>query len=296
MPRNEPGEAELRRFEYHEPRSLEEASSLLTELGEGAFLLAGGTDLLVEIRERLRRVHHLVDIKRISGLDAASFGPEGLSFGALVTAGRLERMPDVARLYPNLQAGLRSLGSIQVRNRATVVGNVCRASPSADTIPPLVADGAEIETWAPGGGRRIALADFFAGPGRSVLAPGEIATGVRVPAPAAGSARAYIKHGRRKAMELATVGVAVSLETEGGRCTAARIALGAVGPTVLRAPGAEAILAGSALDATTLAAAAERAMQECTPISNVRSSADYRREMVGVLTRRAVTLALEAAA
>jgi carbon-monoxide dehydrogenase medium subunit len=286
----------LRRFEYHEPKSLEEASALLTGLGEGTFLLAGGTDLFVEIRERLRAVRHLVNIKRVPGLADAGFGPDGLRFGALVTAGGLERMPEVARHYPNLRAGLRSLGSIQVRNRATVVGNICRASPSADTIPPLVADGAEIETWRPEGGRRIPLADFFTGPGRTVLAPGEIATGVRVPAPAAGSRRAYIKHGRRKAMELATVGVAVSLETEAGRCTAARLALGAVGPTVLRAPGAEAILAGSGLDAATLAAAAEQAMQECTPISNVRSSADYRRDMVGVLTRRAVTLALEAAA
>lgn len=286
----------MRRFEYHEPRTLEEASSLLTGLGEGTFLLAGGTDLLVEIRERLRRVHHLVNIKRIPGLGEVALDGEGLRFGALVTAGMLERHAGVARLYPNLRAGLRSLGSIQVRNRATVVGNVCRASPSADTIPPLVADGAEVETWAPGGGRRIALAGFFAGPGRSVLAPGEIAVGIRVPAPAAGSARAYLKHGRRKAMELATVGVAVSLDTEGGRCTGARIALGAVGPTVLRAAGAEAILAGSRLDAETVAAAAERAMRECTPISNVRSSADYRRDMVGVLTRRAVALALEAAA
>lgn len=286
----------MRRFEYHEPTTLEDASRLLTELGEGTFVLAGGTDLFVEIRERLRAVRHLVNIKRIPGLDGVHYGAEGLTFGAHVTAGELERSAEVARHYPNLRAGLRSLGSIQVRNRATVVGNICRASPSADTIPPLIADGAEIETFAPDGGRRIALADFFAGPGRSVLAPGEIAIGIRVPCPAAGSARAYIKHGRRKAMELATVGVAVSLDTEAGRCTGARIALGAVGPTVLRAPGAEAILAGSALDARTVAAAAERAMQECTPISNVRSSADYRRDMVGVLTRRAVALALEAAA
>lgn len=286
----------MRQFEYHEPGTLAEASDLLTGLGEGTFLLAGGTDLLVEIRERLRRVHHLVNIKRITDLDAVTLDGEGLRFGALVTAGTLERNPEVARLYPNLWAGLRSLGSIQVRNRATVVGNICRASPSADTIPPLVADGAEIETWAPNGGRRIALADFFTGPGRSVLAPGEIATGIRVPPPATGSGRAYIKHGRRKAMELATVGVAVSLDTADGRCTAARIALGAVGPTVLRAPGAEAILTGSRLDAGIVAAAAEQAMLECTPISNVRSSATYRRDMVGVLTRRAVTLALEAAA
>jgi CO/xanthine dehydrogenase FAD-binding subunit len=287
----------MRRFEYHEPRTLEEASRLLAQSGEGAFVFAGGTDLLVEIRERLRVVRHLVDIKAIPDLSSLEFSPDrGLRFGALVTAGRLERAPEVARHYPNLLAALRSLGSIQVRNRATVVGNICRASPSADTIPPLIADGAAIETFHPEGGRQITLAEFFAGPGRTLLRPGEIAIAVTVPAPRTGSGRAYLKHGRRKAMELATVGVAVSLETEAGRCTAARVALGAVGPTVLRAPGAEAILGGSRLDEAAVSAAAAQAMQECTPISNVRSSAAYRRDMVGVLTRRAVALALESAA
>lgn len=287
----------MRRFEYHEPRNLEEVSELLTTLGEGAFILAGGTDLLVEIRERLRDVKHLIDIKRVPGLSGVDYADEtGLRFGAMVTAGQLEAAPGLAARYPNLHAALKVLASIQVRNRATVIGNICRASPSADTIPPLIADGAAIETWRPGGGRVIPLADFFTGPGRSVLTPGEIATAVTVPSPAPGSRRAYIKHGRRKAMELATVGVAVSLDTEGGTCTGARIALGAVGPVVLRAPRAEAILVGSRLDAAAVSAAAEQAMQECTPISNVRSSAEYRREMVGVLTRRAVSQAMEVAA
>lgn len=287
----------MRRFEYHEPTTLDEASALLTTLGEGTFFLAGGTDLFVEIRERLREVRHLVNIKRVPGLDQISYSErEGLRFGALVTAGQLEACEHVAAHYPNLRTAMRQLASIQVRNRATVIGNICRASPSADSIPPLAADGAVIETFRPGGGRRIPMAEFFAGPGRSVLERGEIAVAVIVPAPAPGSIRAYLKHGRRKAMELATVGVAVSLDTEGGICTGARIALGAVGPVVLRAPRAEALLTGSKLDAATIAAAAECAMQECTPISNVRSSAEYRREMVGVLTRRAVAQALEEAA
>lgn len=291
---NKPEEGELRRFEYHEPTSLQEASQLLTTLGEGAFFLAGGTDLFVEIRERLRAVRHLINIKHVPGLDRIEWSDsDGLRFGALVTAGQIEASDHVAGRYPNLRAAMRALASIQVRNRATVIGNICRASPSADSIPPLVADGASIQTYRPQGGRSIALAEFFTGPGRSLLEPGEIAVSITVPPPAPGSRRAYLKHGRRKAMELATVGVAVSLETEAGLCTGARIALGAVGPVVLRAPLAEALLVGSRLDAATVAAAAAQAMQECTPISNVRSSADYRREMVGVLTRRAVTLALE---
>lgn len=129
--------------------------------------------------------------------------------------------------------------------------------------------------------------------GGRVLASGDIVTGITVPPPRERSGRAYIKHGRRKAMELATVGVAASLEMEDGTCTGIRIALGAVGATVLRAPKTEALLTGSDLRGDVLAAAARQAMQECTPISNVRASADYRREMVGVLTRRAVTQALE---
>jgi len=286
----------MRRFDYHEPRTLTEASSLLHDLGEGAFVFAGGTDLLVEIRERLRDVRHVVNIKRIPDLASLAYDPvSGLRFGALVTAGQLERSPDVARYYPNLHSALRVLGSIQVRNRATVLGNICRASPSADTIPPLMADGAVITLFGQGGIRSVPLAQFFTGPGRTVLKPGEIAIEVAIPAPKAGSGRAYIKHGRRKAMELATVGVAVSFDMHNGRCTDMRIALGAVGPVVLRAPRAENILIGSELDPGTIATAARTAMTECTPISNDRSSAAYRSEMVGVLTERAVTQALEAA-
>ncbi|RNF35438.1 xanthine dehydrogenase family protein subunit M [Paracoccus methylarcula] len=284
----------MRRFEYHEPKSLDEASELLGTLGEGAFILAGGTDLFVEIRERLREVKHLINIKRISDLSAIEYSEtSGLRFGALVTAGELEAEPSVIRYYPNLRRALAELASIQVRNRATVIGNICRASPSADTIPPLIADGASIETFRPEGGRTIPLAEFFAGPGRTVLEQGEIAIAIIIPPPQQGSGRSYIKHGRRKAMELATVGVAVSLDAKDNICTGARIALGAVGPVVLRAHKAEEILIGSSFDQNTVERVAEQAMQECTPISNVRSSAEYRRSMVGVLTRRAIELARE---
>lgn len=287
----------MRRFEYHEPDSLEEVSGLLETLGGDTFILAGGTDLLVEIRERLREVRHLVNIKRVPGLDRIDYSDsDGLRFGAVVTAGQLEASAHLDGRYPNLRASLAALASIQVRNRATVIGNICRASPSADTIPPLIADGAVIETFRPGGGRSIPLAEFFTGPGKTVLDRNEIVTAITVPPPRPESCRAYLKHGRRKAMELATVGVAVTLERAGSVCMDARIALGAVGPVVLRAPKAEAILAGSRLEPDTIRAAAEQAMAECTPISNVRSSAEYRREMVGVLTRRAVAQALEDAA
>lgn len=284
----------MRRFEYYEPATLEEASGLLDTLGKDAFIFAGGTDLLVEIRERLRVVKHLINIKKIPELDRFSFSPDnGLYFGALVTARRLETSADVKKNYPNLAAALAELGSIQIRNRATIIGNVCRASPSADTIPPLIADQASIEIFGSNGLRTISLDAFFTGPGRTVLKPGEIAVGISVPPPKPKSGRAYIKHGRRKAMELATVGVAVSLESDGASCSDVRVALGAVGPTVLRAHKAEEILKNSGLDPQFITEAALQAKQECSPISNVRSSAEYRRDMVGVLTERAVTLAME---
>ncbi|MBZ9797209.1 FAD binding domain-containing protein [Mesorhizobium sp. ES1-4] len=285
----------MRRFEYHRADTLEQASRLLTDLGDDTFLFNGGTDLLVEIRERLRRVRNVVDIKQIPGLSDITYDEtRGLTFGALVTVGRLERLPLVCQRYPNLRAAFASLGSIQVRNRATVIGNVCRASPSADTIPPLMADGAFIHIYSRTNMRVVPLAEFFTGPGKTVLARGEIVTGITVPPAGDNTGKAYLKHGRRKAMELSTVGVAVSLCMDDGVCSDIRIALGAVGATVLRAPEAEAMLRGTRLDAATVKSAANKATEECTPISNVRASADYRRDMVGVLTGRAIKQALEA--
>jgi carbon-monoxide dehydrogenase medium subunit len=285
----------MRRFEYYEPVNLEEASALLVRHGAQASLLAGGTDLLVEIREHIRWPKHVVNVKRIPGLAVLEYDDRsGLRFGALVTAREIETSPVVLEKYPGLAQAARELGSIQVRHRATVVGNICRASPSADTLPPLIADGASVRIHGPAGGRTVALEDFFTGPGKTDLAPGELVTEVAVPAPAPRTGKHYIKHGRRKAMELATVGVAVALTLEGERCREIRIALGAVAPTPIRARAAEDALRGRRLDGAAIAAAARIAMGACRPISNVRASADYRREMVGVLTARAIERAREA--
>jgi len=261
----------MKRFEYFEPATLEEAAALLAQ---GAQALAGGTDLLVEMREHLRAVARVANIKKIPGLAALTYGSEGLRIGALVTAREIELSEIILQHYGSLAQSARELGSIQVRNRATIVGNLCRASPSADTIPPLVADGARVEIH--GRARPVPLEDFFTGPGKTVLKAGELVTAIVVPPPAAGTKKVYIKHGRRKAMELATVGVAVT-RTPGG----VRIALGAVAPTVIRARAAEKLF-------PDIEKAAAAAAAECAPISNVRASADYRRQMVRVLTRRAL--------
>jgi carbon-monoxide dehydrogenase medium subunit len=282
----------MRRFEYFEPRSLDEAVSLLARYDGRAQPLAGGTDLLVEIKEQLRRADCVVNIKKIPGLQPLSFDlKDGLRIGALVTAREIETSPVVLENYPALAQSARELGSIQVRNRATIVGNVCRASPSADTLPPLIADSARAKLFGRNGERTVLLEEFFVGPGKTSLKPDELVTEIVVPPPPPRTGKVYIKHGRRKAMELATVGVAVTL-TIGADV---RIVLGAVAPTPIRARQAEAVLRGQTLNEKLIEKAADAAVLESRPISNVRASAEYRREMVGVLTRRAIEQALRLA-
>lgn len=286
----------MNRFEYFEPATLAEAVVLLGRCNGKASVLAGGTDLLVEIKEHLRRPDYVVNIKQIPGMAELSYDAErGLRFGALVTSRAIELSPVVQEKYPGLAQSVRELGSIQVRNRATVVGNICRASPSADTLPPLIADGASAKIYGPAGERVVLLEEFFTGPGQTVLKPDELVTAITIPPPPPRTGRIYIKHGRRKAMELATVGVAVSLTLAGDLCREVRIALGAVAPTPIRARRAESLLRNQAIDERLVAAAAGTAMGEARPIGNVRSSAEYRRQMVEVLTRRALEHAVAAA-
>lgn len=285
----------MKRFEYSQPATLDEAAALLRRSGQGARLLAGGTDLLVEIKEQIRHPGHVIDVKRIPGLSHLRFDPaDGLRCGALVTVREIETSPVVQDKYRALHAAARELGSIQVRNRATLVGNVCRASPSADTLPPLIADGASLSMHGPAGTREVKMETFFTGPGRTLLEGDEIVTEIRIPPPAPLTGKAYIKHGRRRAMELATVGVAVSLTRQDDVVQEVRIVLGAVAPTPIRARHAEALLRGQRFGERLVEAAAMAAMNESRPISDVRASADYRRQMVAVLTRRALGQAWEA--
>lgn len=279
----------MNRFDYHAPRTLDEAVDLLRRADGRASVLAGGTDLLVQIRERVRSPAQVIDIKRVAGLEGLAFdGDGGLRIGALATTRALELSARVHAKYAGLAQAVTHFASIQVRNRATVVGNVCRASPSADTLPPLIADGARLELHGSRGTRTVAVEDFCSGPGRTQRAEDEIATRLLVPPPPPRTGKVYLKHGRRAEMELATVGVAVSLTRDGDTCRELRIVLAAVAPTPLRACGAEALLRGARIDAQAIEAAACHARDESRPIGDVRGSADYRRQMVQVLTRRAI--------
>ncbi|GMV46332.1 MAG: carbon monoxide dehydrogenase [Pseudomonadota bacterium] len=282
-------------FAYFAPRALDEAVALLG--ADDAGVLAGGTDLIVQMREGVRRPARVVDIKKIAGLDDFGFDARGgLVLGALVTTRQVETSPVVRRHYASLARAATDFASIQVRHRATVVGNVCRASPSADTLPPLIADGARLRIHGPAGTRRTPLEGFCTGPGRTALARGELVTHIEVPAPAPHTGKVYIKHGRRAQMELATVGVAAHATLDAdGRLADVAIVLAAVAPTPLRAHAAEALLRGRLPDAQALAAAAEQAGDEARPIGDVRASAAYRRDMVRVLTARALQQAIREA-
>ena len=287
----------MRPFEYFEPSTLPEAVSLLERFNGRACILAGGTDLLVEIKERIRLPDHVINIKKVPGLNHLTYDPDGgLKIGSLATLREVERSSVVIEKYAGLYQAARELGSIQVRNRATVAGNICRASPSADTLPPLIADNATIDTYGPNGERTIPMDNFFTGPGKTVLSSGEILTQITVPSPPPNTGKVYLKLGRRAAMELATVGVAVTLTLDQDRCRSIGIVLASVAPTPLRATEAEEILVGEPLSEDIMEKAAQAARDQCRPISDVRGSADYRREMVRVLTRRALRMAMAMAA
>ncbi len=287
----------MKYFDYSEPASLDEAVALLRAGPAPASLIAGGTDLLVQMKEHVRQPAHVINIKKIPGMDDFAYDAKnGLLLGALITTRQVETSPVTLRHYASLAKAATDFASIQVRHRATVVGNVCRASPSADTLPPLIADGAVLRIHGPNGQRRCAVQDFCTGPGRTVLAADEIVTHIEIPAPPPRTGKVYIKHGRRAQMELATVGVAVRVTLgDGGDVADLAIVLAAVAPTPLRAVQAEAVLRGWQPTPERLAAAAQAASEEARPIGDVRGSADYRRDMVRVLTRRALEQAIQEA-
>jgi aerobic carbon-monoxide dehydrogenase medium subunit len=290
-------EAIMHRFEYCAPVSLAEAISLLDRHGDSARVIAGGTDLLTALKERWERPAYVIGLAAIPDLTYITFAEEvGLRIGATTTVRAVETSAAVRSNYPVLAYAASTLASIQIRNLATVAGNICRASPSADTPPALIVLGAQVKLAGPDGERVVALDDFFTGPGRTVRRPNELLTEIRIPPPRPHSGAAYFKHSPRRAMDLAVVGVAAALVLENGLCRDVRIALGAVAATPRRARGAEAALEGFEPTAARLEKAARVAATECSPISDVRGSADYRREMVRVNTERALQQALESAA
>ena len=281
----------MQAFDYFVPDTLGQAIALLSERKGEARPFAGGTDLLPLIKGRELRPKALIDLKKIKSLRDITYDPRaGLKIGALATHNDIIANGDIAKNYPVLVQAAQTIGSVQVRNRATVGGNLCHAVPSADMAPPLVVLGATAVIQGPEGVRRMPLEDFFVGPKKSVLGPADILIGVEVPPPAPQSGATFLKHGVRKAMEIAIVSVSacVALDGNGRTCSAGRIVLGAVAPTPLRAKKAEALLPGKVLDKALADQAAQMAAQEAQPITDLRGSAEYRRAVVQALTARAL--------
>lgn len=288
----------MKNFRYLSPLSLEEVFALCQEYGMGTCLLAGGTDLLPRMKKGAIHPACLIDLKAIAHLNG--IGPDdhgGLRIGALTSISALAQNPLIAQSYLLLAEAAESIGSPQVRNRGTIGGNLSNASPSADLAPPLLVLGACAHVIGPAGERVVPLNDFFLGPGRTVLNAGEILTAVQVPPFPSSSGGIYLKFSRREGMDLAIVGVAclVSLDRE-GRCTRARIALGAVAPVPLRATKAEESMAGKGFGAESIAEVSRIAADEAQPISDIRASAEYRREIIRVLVKRALEMSRERAA
>ena len=284
----------MRPFAYYAPGSLSEALAVLGEQGQGGRLLAGGTDLLVQIKERDLAPRYVVSLRNLSELEAIEEAPDGgLTFGARVSMRRIELDPRVQQRYTALSEAAGMVGSIQVRNLATIGGNLCNAAPSADTAPALMVLDAEANIVGPDGSRTVPVETFFQGPGRTVLRPGEIVISVQCPAPAANSGSTYLRHTPRAELDIAVVGVAARVTLAGDGIADARIALASVAPVPVRAPSVEEALRGREPSAKTLAEAAALVSRHISPISDQRGSAGFRLTLSEVLTRRALARAVD---
>jgi aerobic carbon-monoxide dehydrogenase medium subunit len=281
----------LPRFEYHAPVTLPEALDLMARYGAKAGVFAGGTDLLVAMKNREIVPEHLVNLKGIPNLKGIRMDEKkGIVLGALTTLSELERSTIVKEKMHPLWDAVNVMASPQVRTLGTIGGNLCSAVPSADTAPPLISLGASVNLVGSKGERSVLLEEFFKGPKESVLRKDEILTEVLVPEPPGTASGAYLKLMRRNALDLALVGVAVYLRFDSNKkiCQEAKIALGAVAPTPIRVPEAERVLINKEVNEARAAEAGKAASGICRPISDVRASLEYRCSMVEILTKRAV--------
>src|SRR5437667_1370690 len=279
-------------FEVFQPVSIPEACQLFRKHGPGGHFLAGGTDLVIAIKEKGLVPRYVVDLKRIESLSGIRENPAdgSLVIGALTTMREVETSRVINTRFPFLSQSASEVGSIQIRNRATIGGNIANATPSADVVPALLVLEAQVTTSTQNGEKQVPLESFFLGPGKTVMERGDILTEIIIPPASANLRGEYIKFSPREMMDLAYVGVAVALLTDGDEnvCREVRIALGAVSPVPMRARKAEAVLVNRVINEESAERAGEAAASECTPISDVRASAAYRRHMVRVNTKRAI--------
>jgi len=274
--------------EYLAPATLADALLLKKERGDGARVIAGGTDLILKMRDKVFSPAVLIDLRSMS-MDTISVTTSEVSFGAAVSLSQLLASDDITRMYPALCTACREFAGPPIRNRGTLGGNIVNASPAADLIPPLLAYDAAVVLATSAGDRQVQLAEFFTGPGQTVMQADEILTEIKLPVMPSATAATFIKLGQRRSMAISLFSVATRLTLDAnGTVNDARIVLGAVAPTPIRIHAAEGLLAGKPLSDELLAMAADEAKKTATPISDVRASASYRKNMTGVLVHRAL--------
>lgn len=281
---------EIADFTYHRPASLAQACELLSKLGQGAHVLAGGTEALVDLKQHTFETRHLVSLRDLEELREITVDERGLHVGSMVTHGGLVRSETIRRTYAALSEAAATLAAVQVRNRGTLGGNFCSAVPSADLPPICIAGSASVRLVGPRGERTIPSTDFFIGARRTLREPDEVLAEIIIPpaawAPSTGAR--YHKFGLRSASALAVAGVAAWVRMEKGEIRECRIVLGAVHATPLLATEASTKAVGNAPSEDLSRAVGKWAADECSPIDDLRGSADYRRELVRVLTARAL--------
>ena len=283
----------MRSFEFFEPGTIGEASALLAQYSGEAELLGGGTDLIIGMKERTLTPKYVISLEKVPDIEGIAYDESnGLWVGAMTKMRAIERSSIVRERYTALAEGAEEVGSIQIRNLATLGGNIAHGSPAADTAAALLALDAQVNIADGDAERTVPIADFFLGPGQTALRHGEILTGFSMPPRSATSGSQYLKHKIRQVMDLAFVGVATSVSLSNGTVADTKIGLAAVAPKPIRATDAEAIISGNSVSDEILRQAAGAAAAQSSPISDLRCTAEHRREIVAALTKQTATTAV----
>ena len=283
-------------IQYLAPSTLDEAVGAFAAAGDSARILAGGTDLLVQMRLGMVNPGLIVDIKKVVEMTSVEETADGgFTVGAAVSGAVLEEHPSFGQAWPGVLESINLIGSTQIQGRASAGGNLCNGSPAADSVPAMYAAAAIVTVQGPNGSRQMPVEDVPAGPGSLNLAPGEIVVGFTLPPRPPGSSDAYLRMIPRTEMDIAVVGVGVSLTLDDGVCTAARVGLGAVAPTVLLVEAAAEALISTTLDDAALDGAAAACSAACNPIDDKRGTIAYRTKVAGVLLKRTATIAADRA-
>lgn len=283
-------------MQYHTPATFEDAAKIALDAQGVTRFLAGGTDVLVQLRSDLVEPDTLIDVKKIEGTNNITKNADGSwTLGVAVSGAEMSEHPELGGDWPGLVEAMDLIGSTQVQGRATLTGNLCNGSPAADSVPVMFATGATVSVTGPDGTREVAVEDIPAGPGKTNLAKGELVSAIHIPARGQGGGDAYLRFIPRTEMDIAVVGCGVNLRVDGDTITEARIALGAVAPTVVLVPDAAAAIVGTKLDDAALDALAAAASAACNPIDDKRGTVEFRTHVAGVLAKRAAKIAYDRA-